>query len=241
MTIIDYIKMNIWPIWGNLICVIIGAAISYYSIKLRENKKLKLDLQLKTLEQYHNAVYDLCISMFQISITEKLYIYNKELEQLLRSQSSSDDIGEYTSRISKSMFDEHQDNLKRVENYGKRIVYVISIFETKEIILYKFHADKQRLEEEHEKYTNSFFSFCDLLINHVIERIEAAQFIDAEVIVSLNSLEKQNAHAHSEINRILTSIDIGMQNEFLGRVFKRYKVTEKAPPQNTSKGLSRPR
>jgi len=225
--------------------VLFGAIISAFIVhnftKKRENKRLKIDIQLKCSEQMLE-----CIKAFGDS-SSKMFIptssvftnYNTTIQhnpKLETNDSDSFNTNYIINDLKAKKIEQSKDNIiNTMDTYMElwiifysSFLSIISILESKEVILNKFIGFKTLALVEFDKLSKIHNDIMHLYHFEITQNMIAVELIEENYTKTLNEYEYEFMEKRIDIGSIMWDLKVGIQNEFLSKLFK-YKVPLRKP------------
>lgn len=224
--------------WNYAISVLLGALItgiiSYFLTKNREINQLKIEVQLRVAEQLleHIRIFKDASSHLYI----KDYSIFKAYNDLLNYTEKEDN---NTNKDNINIFRNKQIDAKKIINnciadysvdfgsYNDSMMGVCNILESKEVILNKFHHFELTLVKELRLHTSISEPIFSCLIE-ICHNMNITKEIGEECLKNLGDCENELKKKKYDILLIIQELSVGLQNEFLSKIFK-YKVPQRRP------------
>jgi len=215
---------------------VIGTLLTGYIASKRETTKLRYDLQLKAVDLVMEKLKN--ITEISVSITNTLEMlaysiefYNNTLEYIRENntvpqpknvQVETIILGdkEVNNAIC-SVLTDHQEYTKLWENSKRNFTLFFNIFDTRRIILHKFYDAKKTINDMYKE-------LCEIdmdLSNHFkfifskhFQKYEI--FTEDDITYFMDNIKIFNIQLDAVINH-LNNLQIELQNEFLGKIFRR--------------------
>lgn len=231
---------EIWKYGGSVLFgALISALFSYNFTKWRENQRLKIDLQVKTVEQLLESMKvfgDASASMFIPNITSfsgyNLMLKNYKERKLVEDNSLNgilDDVNRKQVERSKDSIRQCMDSYFELwKTYSATFISIINILESKEVILNKFVGFKDILLVEYNSISKIYNDIMNLYQFEITQKIIYFEPIEEPYIASISNYDNEFMKKRIDITSILWDLKVGLQNEFLSKLFK-YKVPLRKP------------
>lgn len=122
----------------------------------------------------------------------------------------------------------HNDYLVDYQLFQKSFSTVINNLESKEVILNKYIGFKHLLMVESGLLFNIYEKRINLYFNEISQSIINSKEIKDVYLKNFQDYENEFKRKLEDIRFILWDLRVGLQNEFLSKIFK-YKVPERQP------------
>ncbi|TGE36284.1 hypothetical protein E4K67_20305 [Desulfosporosinus fructosivorans] len=245
-TVIDFFMAVNWASIGS---VLFGAIISAFIIhnltKWRENQRLKIDLQVKTadilidtVKTFNNMSSNMTSNNFAFLINYNITLeYNPivkgEISDPYNSTMILNDIRQRHIEQGKENVRKNYDVLNDTwETYSKTFFPIISILESKEVILNKFKGFRYLLLDEFKELMELQKEFSAIYFNEISQNIMNSEPIEETTLQKVDDVRQKIMEKCIDIGCIMWDLLVGLQNEFLSKLFK-YKVPLRQPKDKT--------
>ncbi len=236
--IIDIIK-NGKEAWLIIFGAFVSAAISTFFSRRREKQLLVKDLQAKAsndlltdIERFFNISnsimfpsflffgnYNSVIATCKPIDPSQLDNYNKYLNEFIHNRI------ENSKELARNDYNKYNESWQK---YCETFFKVIYKLEANEVIFNRFTGIKNLMLDEFVTLSEMHQEFVDLYFDQIANNITNSRSIDEEVLKRVDNFRDAFMKKCLDINTIIYDLRIGLQNEFLGELFK-YKVPERQP------------
>lgn len=232
--------------WTGVIGFLGGAfvtsVISYKFTGWRESQRLRFDLQVKTtdamiseLQRLQSASAALMTVLFTHVRGYNIQLRFKGVETpdmdskgtelgIMRDDLYQRRVTAVTDDVKKD-FDNHFD---RWQHYSSAFIAVISVLESREVILNRFIGFKFMLLEKYQVLIEDNTRLMDLYHHTIFSRLVQSEPIEEESLKKLDELADNLRVTCCDIASILWDLRVGLQNAFFSKLF-RYKVKIRQP------------
>ncbi|QLY79462.1 MULTISPECIES: hypothetical protein [Clostridium] len=223
------LSINLQSVYSVLLGAIISAYISYRFTKWRENQRLKIDLQIKTTDMLIDIIKNFNTSAS--IMTSKNFVFFNIYNSTLESNKIDDSLDKINNDFKIILINQAKENaINNFEeyreiwiNYSKAFMPIISILESREVILNKFVNDKDELIDEFQKLIDLQNDFTTLYYNDISNKILFNQLIADTSLEKVNKYQQKFMDQCIYVSCKVLDLQVKLQNEFLGKLFK-YKV-----------------
>lgn len=240
--IIDFIIAINWKSAGSVLFgAVISALISYRFTKWRENQRLKIDLQVKTADLLIDTVKTFNTASASMTSPNFAFFqnYNTSLQYNQIAEGETNDPLDATriiNELHRSQIEQAKENVRKSFDdyyaiwlaYSKAFFLIISILESKEVILNKFIGFRYLLLDEFRKLGEMQNDFVTLYHYDITQSLIHSQPITEACLQKVDEHQQKFMEKCIDISCIMWDLQVGLQNEFLSKLFK-YKVPERQP------------
>lgn len=241
-TVIDFIIAINWRSAGSVLFgAFISALISYRFTKWRENQRLKIDLQVKTADLLIDTVKTFNTAAARMTSPNLAFFqnYNTSLQynQIAGSETNDPfDATRITNELHLSQIEHAKEKVRKNFDdynemwldYSNAFFMIISILESKEVILNKFIGFRYLLLDKFRKLGEMQNDFVTLYQCDINQSLIHLQPITEVCLQKSDEHQQKLMEKCMDISCIMWDLQVGLQNKFLSKLFD-YKVPERQP------------
>ncbi|WP_286908020.1 hypothetical protein [Clostridium sp. UBA1652] len=219
------LSINLQSVYSVLFGAIISAYISYRFTKWRENQRLKIDLQIKTTDMLIDIIKNFNTSAS--IMTSKNFVFFNIYNSTLESNTIDDSLDKINNDFKIMLINQAKKNaINNFEeyneiwiNYSKSFMPIISILESREVILNKFLKDKDELINEFQKLIDLQNDFTTLYYNDISNKIIFNQLIADTSLEKVDTYQQKFMEQCIYVSCKVWDLQVKLQNEFLSKLF----------------------
>lgn len=245
-TVVNFILAIKWQsVCSILFGAVISAFISYKFTKWRENQRLRIDIQIKTADllidtvnNFRNASASMISSNF---ISFKNYNTALQYNQTIEGETDAPlDVTRDINKLKWGQIEQAKENVRknyndyydRWQTYSKAFFPIISILESKEVILNKFIRFRCSRLDEFQKLSEMKNDFVTLYHFDITKNVINSQAIDEVSLRKVDEYQQKFMEKCVKISGIMWDLQVDLQNEFLSKLFN-YTVPKRQPQDKT--------